>query len=76
MTCWGIPAQLGVVTTSSSEVNVVFPLAGPVQSIAAGSSHTCVIQNGAVLCWGSNQNGQLGISGAQASATPVPISGR
>ena len=29
--------------------------------LAAGSSHTCVLVNGAVRCWGNNDYGQLGV---------------
>jgi len=74
VTCWGLPDQLGVATSSSSEVDVQLP--GPVQAITVGSSHTCVIQAGAVMCWGSNDHGQLGIPDAAGSVTPVLISGR
>jgi alpha-tubulin suppressor-like RCC1 family protein len=38
------------------------PLPGPVASLSAGSTHTCaVLEDGQVVCWGSNSSGQLGL---------------
>lgn len=31
-----------------------------IPAIAAGDYHTCAVVNGAVQCWGDNENGQLG----------------
>jgi alpha-tubulin suppressor-like RCC1 family protein len=44
-------------------------------AIAAGGSTSCAIVGGAVRCWGSNSNGQLGFAGASKSAVPVQIPG-
>ena len=45
------------------------------QVIAAGLSHTCVLlDNGAVQCWGYNENG-LGDGTTTFSSTPVTVSG-
>lgn len=44
--------------------------------IAAGGSSTCAIApSGAVMCWGGNEYGELGIDSASTtkSATPVPV---
>jgi len=44
-------------------------------AVTGGASHTCALfAGGAVWCWGSNQNGQVGISGTddQALSRPVP----
>jgi alpha-tubulin suppressor-like RCC1 family protein len=44
-------------------------------TVRAGSAHTCVVDTvGAVLCFGSNEFGQLG-SGGMTSATPVQVLG-
>ena len=40
-----------------------------------GTSHTCALtRDGAIYCWGSNQTGALGVSGAVRVATPMRIS--
>lgn len=48
------------------------PLGGPVRHLATGEFHSCVIMvDGAVRCWGSNDQGQLGI-GATANIADDP----
>ena len=50
----------------------VVGLPGPVQAIAAGSDHTCArLTSGAITCWGSDSNGELGNQLSQNSQ-PVP----
>jgi alpha-tubulin suppressor-like RCC1 family protein len=64
--CWGAGTlgQLGDGTHTHSDVPLqatvvtADPGAG-VRSIAAGSTHTCAVQNGGVKCWGDNFYGQL-----------------
>jgi alpha-tubulin suppressor-like RCC1 family protein len=58
---------------------VVAGLSG-IESVAAGSSHTCALTSGGtVVCWGSNIAGELGpnaaISGTAANPTPVAVTG-
>jgi alpha-tubulin suppressor-like RCC1 family protein len=49
---------------------------GAVASIAAGGSHTCaVLEDGTVVCWGNNEDGQLGDGSINDSLTPVPVTG-
>lgn len=37
-------------------------LTGPIKSVTGGARHTCAIyENGALGCWGGNDNGQLGL---------------
>lgn len=48
----------------------------PVISISAGDSHTCSLNSeGAVKCWGSNEQGQLGNGTFEQSAVPVSVGG-
>jgi len=45
---------------------------GCVAEMAAGGSHTCITRtDGSVLCWGSNDTGQLGVPAVVSSALPV-----
>lgn len=46
-------------------------------AIAVGHRHSCTIQNGPLLCWGSNEFGQLGRDrdSAIAQGQPVPLPG-
>ncbi len=47
---------------------------GRVEQVATGDFSSCVLTvGGAVQCWGSNSNGELGNSAYQASSTPVPV---
>ena len=42
--------------------------------IAGGRAHTCaVLSTGAVMCWGSNGNGQLGIGSTVDVHTPAAV---
>lgn len=46
------------------------------ESLSAGHGHTCVVRTGAaVLCWGRNQNGQLGDGTTVHRSSPVPVGG-
>ncbi|WP_291715946.1 putative Ig domain-containing protein [Limnobacter sp. CACIAM 66H1] len=77
--CWGynVQGQLGdnSKTRRLSPVDVV-GLDFGVESISAGSNHTCVLMtSGAAKCWGYNYYGQLGDNSTTARLTPVAVVG-
>lgn len=83
--CWGWnnDGQLGDGSDTSHGVAVdVADLQAPVTQISAGYNHTCALTNaGAIACWGSNANGQLGAATTAScgpfacSRTPVGVAG-
>ena len=77
--CWGGNdyGQLGDASTNDSwKPKVVQGLPRGVQSISAGSLHTCVlISGGAVECWGRNEEGELGNGTTATWAGPTPVLG-
>jgi alpha-tubulin suppressor-like RCC1 family protein len=56
LVAWGANATTGAVSS-------------PIQNASAGDGYTCVLQNGGVLCWGSNNLGQLGNGATSTTAT-------
>lgn len=77
--CWGLNniGQLG----SEIHNHSVWPTPTPQTAIASGAtavsagvSHTCAVADGAVLCWGHNDLGQIGssVNLGTSEATPVP----
>jgi len=77
--CWGrnSSGQLGNGSTTDSDVPVqVMGLTSGVTAVAAGDSSACAVTaGGAVECWGSNMDGQLGNGSFTDSAVPVQVSG-
>jgi alpha-tubulin suppressor-like RCC1 family protein len=76
--CWGANAygQLGNNTTSTRQLTAVnvSGLTSGVSTIATGGWHACALTTaGAVLCWGSNDNGQLGDGTITQRLTPVAV---
>lgn len=79
--CWGddTMGQLGIgvpLESTAGELRAapreVEPL-GPAADLAAGRTHACAaLQDGAVMCWGDNGNGQLGVETPHA-IQPLPV---
>lgn len=73
--CWGLndEGQLGIGSDvySLAAPGAVTGLAGPVQSVATGSSLSCAVYvDGRVGCWGGNGAGQLGDGGSASRNAP------
>lgn len=46
------------------------------QGVAAGFDHTCIVRtDGRVACWGSNDLGQVGVTGIPAVVSPIDVDG-
>ena len=77
--CWGynFDGQLGNGTTTYSSAPVAvaaFTDGATAVSITAGDFHTCALLNtGAVNCWGSNSDGQLGNGTTTNSSVPAKV---
>jgi alpha-tubulin suppressor-like RCC1 family protein len=77
--CWGgnVFGDLGDGTTTERDAPVdVSGLASGVRTIVSGADHTCALTDqGAVLCWGSNDVGQLGDGTTTDHPVPVSVAG-
>ncbi len=77
--CWGDNSrgELGNGTFNSSSVPVAITAGSTTfVSVGAGFLHACgVTVAGAAVCWGSNDQGQLGTGDTQSHATPTAVSG-
>lgn len=76
--CWGWNrwGQVGVEDTESVFVREPTPVAGghAFTRLAAGWYHTCgVTRFGEVLCWGNNEDGQLGDGTTTNRSAPTPV---
>ena len=73
--CWGANSygQLGDSTTSDRLFGPVF-VSGleSVVALATGWDHTCaIVSNGAIMCWGGNFYGQVGVLPPGGTTVPV-----
>ena len=79
VTCWGRNefGQLGIASFGELyNTGQYVGIADPVSAVTAGWSHTCALtEQGAVLCWGQNDNGQLGNGTVARSNIPVVVTG-
>ena len=77
--CWGgnDDGQLGDGTTEDrSTPTAISELGGIAAMVSAGFNYTCALTDGgAVLCWGNNQDGQLGDGTTEDRSTPMAVSG-
>lgn len=77
--CWGLnrTGQIGNGATNDGQAPAaVQALPGAVATVSAGGFHTCAVTTaGGVVCWGSNEHGQLGDGTNQNRLEPVPVSG-
>jgi alpha-tubulin suppressor-like RCC1 family protein len=79
--CWGLNdhGQLGNNSTTNSATAVAvqgLPPGASVAQIAAADDHTCALLiDETVMCWGSNNHGQLGNGSTSDSSTPVAVTG-
>lgn len=82
--CWGSDAYGQVTATGTAGADVVNPAAVQVggsglvvDAVAAGATHTCAVRSSdqAVLCWGANTTGQLGVPADGALHVPQAVAG-
>jgi alpha-tubulin suppressor-like RCC1 family protein len=77
--CWGLidMGEVGDGTrTRRDTATLVTGLAARAVSVAAGRAFTCaLLEGGAVQCWGTNGEGQLGDGTYSSSATPRTVAG-
>jgi alpha-tubulin suppressor-like RCC1 family protein len=77
--CWG-DNQYGELGTGT-KVNLTRPVrtvadyTSGVTDVAVGYQFACAIVNGAAVCWGRNDNGQLGDGTTNNSTHPVQVQG-
>lgn len=88
LSCWGsgcygqlgldsVTATCGTPPMPCSPTPAAVKTPAAIQTVSGSFSHTCALTTtGAVLCWGDNNEGQLG-SGAMGErvATPTPVAG-
>lgn len=82
----GVPASAGTPADSWSAVPVAVQTGARFTTISASArpdpqpaasarGHSCGIAEGALLCWGENGQGQVGIPGAGAAHVPAQVAG-
>ncbi len=75
--CWGLNdhGQLGCGNLQAKLVaSPVTGLSAGFVEVHAGKYHACALSgSGFLMCWGENENGQLGDGGTTDRLTPVPV---
>lgn len=78
--CWGYNAygQLGNNSTSTSLAPVAVDTSGllsgkSITSLDVDGSHSCVVADGSLYCWGYNNYGQLGNGNTTTSYVPIAV---
>jgi alpha-tubulin suppressor-like RCC1 family protein len=66
--------EAGVVLTPPDAATPI-PDSVRVDALAAGPYHTCGIDSGRLLCWGSNDTGELGVGDTTPRTSPATIAG-
>jgi alpha-tubulin suppressor-like RCC1 family protein len=81
--CWGRADHGQVGAGAAADIAPVVPVVTAdgtsnytgLVSMSSGSSHTCaVLSDGTAVCWGENNQGQLGNPSSADAYTPVPVS--
>lgn len=77
--CWGdnTQRQLGNASLADAFSNIPVSVGNTAQAgvstLAASGSHSCAISGGGVMCWGDNNNGQLGDGTGLSNSQPVNV---
>jgi hypothetical protein len=70
----GAPAAAGDAAVAADGGDTAAPEDPFARAIATGPSHTCVLRQAGVFCWGANARGQLGTEDTADSAEPARAS--
>ena len=82
--CWGsnYAGQLGLGANGPEEEALPVPVAGlgpdaglDIKFLATGTTHSCAASGSRIWCWGSNDDGQLGIGTDQSHPQPQEVFG-
>src|SRR5262245_30280005 len=77
LACAACTSILGDFEVSSTDLGPGGPALDRVTQVSAGQKHTCALRDdSAVVCWGANDRGQLGVDKATPGSTkPVAVTG-
>jgi alpha-tubulin suppressor-like RCC1 family protein len=76
--CWGANSQgqlgIGNETVAQALTPIPVDMGGTVALMALGKYYSCAtLTTGPLLCWGTNQNGQLGDGTTESRWSPTPV---